>query len=362
MHLERLVLQNFRNYQQSKFDFNQNTTLIVGPNTAGKTNLVEAIYYLSFGKSFRTEKDVHLIRFGQDIARVQGLLIDNLSTSSEKNEKTTLEAVLAYGNVTGGRFSKKYLVNNVPKRRIDFEGRMPLVLFSPEELDIVTAGPSLRRQLLDEVLEQTDREYRIARVLYDKALKQRNALLDVAKETGKRDKKQFAYWDELLIANGSVITAKREAFIAFLNEQKKEIFDCTLTYDKSVISEERLAQYADVEIGAGVTLIGPQRDDVLFLINSTDHEIKHFASRGQQRLVVLQIKLLQMLFIKQQTGNIPLLVLDDIFSELDQQNTKHVLQMLDTQQTIITTADETFQKRHPLQNTSVIHLKNRESI
>src|SRR6266699_3432625 len=142
MLLNRLVLQNFRSYTQTDFTFSNETTLIVGPNTAGKTNLVEAIYLLSFGKSFRAEKDVHMIRFGEDIGRVQGLLQFQIS-NEKKIEKTKLEVMLAQGEVTSGRFAKKFLVNDVSKRRVDFEGVLPIVLFSPEELDIVIAGPSL---------------------------------------------------------------------------------------------------------------------------------------------------------------------------------------------------------------------------
>lgn len=348
MHVKRLVLQHFRSYQQQTFTFDPQTTLIMGPNTAGKTNLVEALYLLAFGKSFRAEKDVQLIQFEKEIGRVQGLIINT--------EKTKLEVMLAQGEMTGGRFTKKFLVNDVPKRRIDFEGLLPLVLFSPEELDIVIAGPSLRRRFLDEVLEQVDREYRIARTVYDKTIRQRNALLSLAKETGKRKKEQFVYWDELLITNGQRITEKREQFLSFVNQQHKDIFPFTAVYDKSVISEARLLQYADAEIGAGVTLVGPHRDD-FFMEMDNKKNIRSFGSRGQQRLVVLQLKLLQIHYISQSLGFRPLLVLDDIFSELDAKNTGLVLEMINKQQTIITTANKELVPEKILRKMNMIELK-----
>lgn len=356
MILHRLVLQHFRSYEQQSFDFDPKTTLIIGPNTAGKTNIVESLYLLSFGKSFRAEKDMHMIQFEKEIGRVQGLLFENGQLSIENDNKTKLEVMLAQGEMTGGRFTKRFLVNDVPKRRIDFEGLLPLVLFSPEELDIVIAGPSLRRQFLDDVLEQVDREYRIARTQYDKAIRQRNALLSLAKETGRRKKDQFIYWDNLLITNGQLITQKREEFLNFVNDQTKHIFSFTTIYDKSTISESRLLQYEDAEVAAGVTLVGPHRDD-FFAEMSAGKNVRSFGSRGQQRLVVLQLKLLQIQFISQSLDARPLLVLDDIFSELDIHNTGLVLDMIHQQQTVITTANRDLVPESHIGTMSVIELK-----
>jgi DNA replication and repair protein RecF len=358
MYLSRLVLQNFRSYSQQTFDFSQERTLVVGVNTAGKTNLVEAIYLLAFGKSFRAEKDVQMIGFNQEIGRVQGK-INNYEltiTNDQKKQETKLEVMLAQGEMTGGRFTKKFLVDEVGKRRVDFTGMLPLVLFSPEELDIVIAGPSLRRRFLDEVLESVDREYRLAKSLYEKALRQRNALLQIAKETGIRKKEQFAYWDDLLITNGQYITEKREEFLLFIHQEKKDIFSFSATYDKSVMSEVRLQQYADAEIGAGVTLVGPHRDD-FFMLMENEKNVRYFGSRGQQRLVVLQLKLLQIQFIAKSLGFRPLLLLDDIFSELDATNTNLILEMIHQQQTIITTANKEVIPKNSLEKMSVIELK-----
>ena len=127
--------------------------------------------------------------------------------------------------VNGGSQYKKFLVNGVAKRRVDFAGHFLAVLFSPQDLEIIVDSPSLRRNFLDQILEQVDRNYRVAVIAYTKALRQRNALLEQARETGLRNEKQFEYWDNLVIENGNIITAKREEFINFLNSSAKDIFD-----------------------------------------------------------------------------------------------------------------------------------------
>lgn len=374
MLLQKIILQNFRSYTQSLFDFSPHTTVIIGPNTAGKTNLMEAIWLLSSGKSFRVEKDMQMVRFEKDVARVKGMIVGSSNAKrfgmgyksipaaggtegaegTKAEDKEVLEVMLASGETTGGRFVKRYTVNDIPKRRADFAGHLPAVLFSPEELDIVSAGPSLRRRFLDDVLEQVDVEYRRATSLYEKALRQRNALLDLAKETGRRKEEEFAYWDSLLIQNGQYITHTRELFLETINDTQKEIFDIRVTYDKSTISEERLLQYKDAEMGAGVTLVGPHRDD--FSIYKDARELKYFGSRGQQRLGVLQLKLVQQRYIEKALQVKPLLLLDDIFSELDSQHMELVLSMLRDQQAIVTTTHKEFVKADHLKSATVIAL------
>jgi DNA replication and repair protein RecF len=156
------------------------------------------------------------------------------------------------------------------------------------------------------------------------------------------------YWDDLLITAGNTITQKREDLITYINDQKKALFSCSLAYDKSVISAERLSQYADAELGAGVTLVGPHRDDVQILMESLGRKepiaIKSYGSRGQQRLAVLQLKLLQLVYMREHLAEQPVLLLDDIFSELDDMHINHILEMIHGQQTIITTTHKEFIK------------------
>lgn len=347
MILKNIYLQNFRSYEKSEFSF-ENTTLIVGPNTSGKTNLIEAIYLLSSGKSFRTDKDVQMLKFNKEVGRVKGEIEDN-----------ELEVVITNGLVNGKSQYKKFLVNGVAKRRVDFAANLLTVLFSPQDLDIIIDSPSLRRNFLDEVLEQVDREYRIASIAYVKALRQRNALLETTRETGIRNEKQFEYWDNLVIENGTIISSKREEFIEFANSSAKDIFDFVINYDKSLISKERLLQYKEQEVLSGVTLVGPHRDDFsVSMFNSsrnTVHDVKFFGSRGQQRLAILQLKMLELLFIEEKLGQRPVLILDDIFSELDEGHINLIFEEIGKQQTIMTTTHKEFIPKKLLKTMKIIN-------
>ncbi len=326
-----LSLQNFRNYKKRAFEFTNPSVVIVGPNTTGKSNLIEGISLLSFGKSFRADKDVQMVSFGHEMARVKG-----------KTNDLELEVVVTIGEVAGIKTQhKRYFVNGVAKRRLDFVGNFPSVLFSPQDLEIIVGSPGFRREFLDKILEQTDRVYAVALLGYKKAIKQRNALLDNAKKTGHTRDKQFEYWDSLVIRNGNVLTAKREVFIEHLNSTKKEIFDMSLVYDKSEISRDRLDRYRDAERSVGVTLVGPHRDDFIVYFEKFK-DLKLFGSRGQQRLGVLQLKLLELDYVRSRAENEPSLLLDDIFSELDEDHIKLILGNLGSSQVIITTTHEEF--------------------
>ena len=328
--LKSVSLQNFRSYKKTTFEFDF-SNIVIGPNTAGKSNLIESIFLLSTGKSFRAEKDLQMVHFGQELGRARGK-VDDLD----------LEVMVTVGEVAGVRSQfKRFFVNGVAKRRADFVGNLPSVLFSPQDLEIIIGSPGLRREFLDNVLEQTDRDYRLALLGFTKSLRQRNALLDLVKNGLPRSESQFDYWDTLVIRNGSVLTRKREEFIAWLNQAKKDILNVTIDYDKSVISKERLAQYYEAEGATGVTLVGPHRDD-FFLFIDNEKQLKSFGSRGQQRLGVLQLKILELEYLRQKTEKEPLLLLDDVFSELDENHINLILDKTHGQQTIITTTHEEF--------------------
>lgn len=355
MNLISLSLQNFRSYKKFQIDF-ESQNVVIGPNTVGKTNILEAISLLSLGKSFRAEKEIDAIKFNEDLARVKGVV-------KKDSQKINLEMVISSGALEGTeRFSKKFIVNGVGKRRVDFSANLLTVIFSPDDLEIVSGSPGNRRNFLDNILEQTDYEYRLALTSFSKGLRQRNALLGLAKENGIRNEKQFEYWDNLLIDNGQQITEKREELVKHFNNYSKKIFDFAVFYDKSIISKERLLQYKDAEVGAGVTLVGPHRDDLSFSMfnkgsNSTK-EIRPFGSRGQQRLTVLQLKLLELEYIKEKAGYKPVFLLDDVFSELDEKHIEVVLEAAKNQQTIITTTHKEFIRKKFLSTMKIIDLEN----
>lgn len=354
MTITRLLLQKFRNYDSADFKFDDGVTYIVGPNTAGKSNLIEAIYLLAQGKSYRAEKDEQMIRLGESIARVKAALSDGKNT-------TIPEVVLAEPSVTGKAFSKRYFINDIPKRRVDFSSTFQALLFEPSDLDLISGSPSLRREFFDEVLEQTSYDYRHALLTYTKAIRQRNALLQRTKETGIRQDKQFEYWDEILIRTGNQITSARTDFIKYLNSQQKELFPMFLMYDSSIISVERLLQYREAEVASSATLVGPHRDDLGIYMEQSGNRaellLKSFGSRGQQRLAVLQLKLLQLNYMHEKLSEKPVLLLDDIFSELDEEHIRYILEVVNKQQTIITTTHKEFIGEAKITNPRIIELE-----
>jgi len=339
MSISKLRLNSFRNFRTKLLEFSPKITVIVGPNASGKTNILESIFVLATGKSFRARVEEEMVNYAADIARAKGRV------ASDGN-LIDLEAVLTRGLIDIGKSApekiarKKLLVNGVSKRLVDFAGNLKVTLFGPWDLDLVTESPSLRRKFLDTVLSQVDREYRRASLSYEKGLRQRNRLLLRIREEGL-SRSQLLFWDKLLVKNGDYISSARGEFIQFinstkaLNEEKLELF-----YDRSAISEARLEQYAEEEVAAATTLVGPHRDDFIFKREARD--MARFGSRGEQRMGVLWLKLAELSFIEEKSGERPTLLLDDIFSELDHKHRKIVMKVSEKQQTIITTADPHF--------------------
>ena len=355
--VKSINLTNFRNFKKKTIDFSEKLTVIVGPNATGKTNILEALYLLSTGRSFKAQIEEEMVNYNAEIARISGRITNNeLSITDEMTEthytkyiihNSSLEAILTRG--TGDWPRKRLLINGVPKRLVDFAGNFKVVLFGPWDLDLVTESPGLRRRFLDMVLSQVDREYRRVSLSYEKGLRQRNRLLFRIREEGL-PRSQLLFWNQLLIRNGNYITQKREDFIEFINNLKK----CNLKYDSSAISEERLEQYGEEEIAAATTLVGPHRDDFIFLQEKRD--LSKYGSRGQQRMEILWLKLAELAFVEKVTQTVPTLLLDDIFSELDHEHRDVVLSVIVNQQTIITTADEHFLPKLKTNNLKLISL------
>lgn len=301
----KLGLQNFRNYTQKEFEFG-NKTLIVGENGVGKTNILEAIYLLATGKSFRADRDSEIIKYDCQFAIVKS---DGLQITITDR--------------------KKFEVNGVSRRQMDFVGKLRSVLFAPQDMELVTGSPSHRRKYLDFVICQKDREYRRCLLSFEKGLRQRNKLLSMIRE-GLANRSQLYFWDKLLIKNGDYITLKRGEYLQSL------VGDYTTFYDKSIITEERLKQYEVEEVAAATTLVGPHRDD--FVINFSNKDISKYGSRGEQRMAILWLKQGEIKFL----GDDPILLLDDIFSELDHKHRELVSNLVRSYpgQVIATTADE----------------------
>ncbi len=379
MRMRQIYFKGFRNFITAKFEFPAKITIIIGDNATGKSNILEGIYLMATGKSYKAGMEEEMVNYDSGMARIVGVSsIDEGKNPQIHNIKydvqdTKLEVVLTRGEIEheGGRLQKtprkKLLVNGVPRRLIDFAGNLKAVLFGPWDLDLVTESPSVRRKFLDNVLSQVDREYRRALLAYERGVRQRNRLLirirDEAIPVGRQgvSRSQFLFWNSLLIKNGDYISKKREEFIEYINKLYTPISRSkiggtfSVEYDKSAISEARLEQYKDAEVAAGMTLVGPHRDDFVIKLKAqslkrkgsaqesvtTDIErnLATYGSRGEQRMGVLWLKLAELSYIENVTDEKPILLLDDIFSELDHEHRDIVITVADNQQTIITTAD-----------------------
>lgn len=331
--IKKLNLKNFRSFTKASFDFSDKINIINAPNASGKTNILESIFLLSTGKSFKAKVEEEMINYDEEIARVDG-----------QTDDTKLEVVLTRGFIDIGKNTpekvakKKLMVNGISRRMIDFSSNLKVTLFLPEDLDLVTSSPSIRRKFLDTVLSQTDRDYRRALMAYEKGVRQRNKILQKIRDEGL-SRSPLQFWDQLLIKNGNYLTDKREEFVEYINSFKSEISNnYSVEYDRSVISEARLEQYKNEEVAACTTLVGPHRDD--FIFKEAEKNLSSYGSRGEQRMAVLWIKLAELSFTEEKTSQKPTLLLDDIFSELDHMHRKVVMETINNHQVIITSADE----------------------
>jgi DNA replication and repair protein RecF len=369
MHIHSLLLQGFRKFPKETLTFISPVTIIVGGNATGKTTILEALFLLATGKSFRAERDVEGVAFEKEVARIKGVVAH--PSDKEVQDRTELELILTTGLVMGTKTPiKQYMINGVGKRMMDFTGRLKVVLFWPEDLELVTYSPSLRRRYLDSVLIQADREYHRTLGSYERGLRQRNRLLEAIRE-GVAHPHQLLFWDQMLIKQGEYISKKRGEFIDFVNTYpitlpgrqagniQYPINQYQLIYDASFISRDRLDKYREAEVAAGVTLVGPHRDDIEFRIKNSQHSLARgeqgsriknnedrnlaaYGSRGEQRLGVLWLKMGELAYLEKMTGEKPILLLDDILSELDHEHRTVIFSIINNQQTVMTTTDEHF--------------------
>lgn len=346
MRISHLHLTDFRNYKKKSVEFFPDTTLLIGPNGIGKSNVLEAVFLLSKGQSFKAQESSEMIHFGMDVAHIIG------HVEYGKEESVGLHVVLTTGLVQGRRTATmSYKVDEVGRRRIDFVGKLKVVLFEPESLDIVIGDPQKRRDYLDEVLGQTSKEYAHSHAVYAKSLRVRNRLLDAIRD-GKSSLGSLEYWERAMVKHGTLIQEERLRFLEWMNSQTADIL---AEYDASPIDEDRLSKYRDREIALGFTLIGPQRDDMKLQVTSHKSQVRElstfgsrgepskdlasFGSRGEQRMAVLRLKLLEAAWIEQESNEVPVMLLDDIFSELDEEQERMVGGLVRGRQTIMTATE-----------------------
>lgn len=344
MRVASLSLQHIRLHRSFFIALDHPTTVIVGSNASGKTTLIESVYLLATGSSFRAEKIEEMIGFDQELGRVKGVvqvLAESASADEEeKSETAELEVLLTRGEVQGRKTARRlYTVNGVRKRKADATALLQAVVFRPEDMRLVEGSPARRRSFMDSTLSGCYPEYARALKTYEQTLRRRNKLLTQVRE-GEQPRTTLHYWNTSLVSAGTLLQQHRRNFLqSFSGVEFPLAF--TSQYQPSVITEARIAEYLPREVAAGHTLIGPHKDDFVVKLPFAGERrsVATFGSRGQQRMAVLWLKFGEFGFIQQVSGHQPVLLLDDILSELDEQMQTLALAVVAHCQSLITTTD-----------------------
>jgi DNA replication and repair protein RecF len=357
MKVKKLKLTNFRNYSELEIQFHNNINIFIGKNAQGKTSLLESIYLLSISKSHKTHKDKEMIQFNQSFAKVSGLI-----------EKTDDEVEL---DIIISNQGKKALINSVEKRKIsEFIGSFNVVMFAPEDLDIVKRDPLNRRKFLDVEIGQTSPIYIHSLNQYNKILKQRNEYLKQAYQNNNLDENYLDILTSQLAELGALIKKKRHDFIeklnfyanqlhSFISNQQETLrIEYVSTYENYTDTHSIFTLYKKnytSDFRRGTTQIGIHRDDLVFYVNGIN--VSSFGSQGQQRTTALAIKLSLIDFIKDETGHYPIVLLDDVLSELDDIRQTHLLDCIKEKvQTFVTTTNISGIKADIVSKADIFHI------
>ncbi|MBF0714314.1 DNA replication/repair protein RecF [Gemella sp. GH3] len=371
MKLKNLNLLYFRNYDFININLHPSLNILVGDNANGKTNIIESIFFLSLGRSFRTKKDTECIKFGEEATCMSCTLQNN------HTEKDIMLAISQKG--------KNAKISGIKKSKLtDFVGELNIVLFSPEDLQLVKGSPSLRRDFIDREFYQISRIYHKYSLTYKHLLKQRNTFLKEMRKN-RNDEVSKMYLETLTLQLSKLaiyITKERVNFIKRINsfaydtmlnisDNKEKL---RIIYKSSVMDELRLNNIESSEfnenklteammkkmhddINNGSTKIGIHHDDLIFFLN--DKDAKKYASQGQQRSIVLSLRLAEIYFLKEKTGEYPILLLDDVLSELDKNRQEKMLSIINNDvQTFITTPSVNELTKDLLDNSIVFRINN----
>ena len=340
MYFKSVSLENFRNYERLSLEFDEKLNLFLGKNAQGKTNLLESLFIMGLGKSFRTNNDRDMIKFSSSNAKASSLVID-------EDRETSIE--ISY--LGEGKIIK---VDGIKlDRSIDLLENVYVVIFSPDDLKIIKEGPDNRRRFLDRELCQIKPVYYSDLGNYKKVLKQRNMLL----RQNSSDEALFAVFDEALCDYGVRIIEERERFTERICEISRKIHsdisggkeNLLITYETRLSKDiktrvERKQEYRDLldshfqsDLMKGYTGFGPHKDDLKIEIDGID--IRMYGSQGQQRTAALSMKLAEIGLIKQETGKNAVLLLDDVLSELDQSRQRYLIESMSDVQVFITTTE-----------------------
>lgn len=328
MHLQSIKLNNFKNYSEIDLGFSNNINCFVGNNGVGKTNLMDAIYYLSFSKSYFNSVDSQNIKYGESFFAIHG----NYSMPDCEE----LQMVSCVQRREGGKqlkFNKKAY-----QRFSDHIGKIPLVMISPYDQDLINAGSDMRRKFLDGIISQTDRQYLDTLIMYQKSVEQRNALLKQFCENRFFEEEQLKLWDEQLVRLGTPIFERRKEFLKDFEDLFHQYFTLisssaekvSVFYDSQLNSadfSEALQEAWKKDSYAQHTSVGVHKDDLVFQIDD-GMPIKKFGSQGQQKTFVLALKLAQFEYIAQVRKMKPILLLDDVFDKLDIERVRQLIHLV----------------------------------
>ncbi len=356
MYISSLSLSNFRNYSAEKIEFSPYTNVIYGDNAQGKTNILEAVYIFSQGRSHRAKSDRELIKFGEDFAKLSLEFHDN-----ERDYKSSVRLI------KNGK--KNIKINHVQITKLSMlMNYLNVVMFSPEDLDLVKGSPSARRRFIDSSISQLYPRYLTSLIDYHKALDQKNSLLKTLKFKGVKSDVMLSVWNEQLAIEASKIMKYRTDFTALIDEFaaniQKEISGETLkiAYSPGIKTEDidksTIFKYLERnqrrEIELASAQVGVQRDDLHISING--NEAKVYGSQGQQRTAALSMKIAQADYIHHVKGEYPVLLLDDIMSELDINRRMYLSEKITGKQVLITSTDTDLIES--TDNTQLLHIKN----
>ena len=363
MHIESIYLKNFRNYEEESIKFCPNINIFYGENAQGKTNILEAIYLVSMGKSHRTQRYNEMIKWDKDYSRV-----------NIKYSKNTIEGNIDFFIKKNQK--KQIKINGIKIDKLsEILGKINIVMFSPDHMKIVKDGPSERRKFIDAILSQTKPKYYYNLTQYIKVLGQRNILL--SNDNKKKEiEKTLDVWDYQLIDFGSKIIKDRDSFIKNIGgiaeninsqlsggkEKLHTIYKPSVNFIDYSLNEikesfaKRLEKARPMDIKRGVTCYGPHRDEITLSINGK--ELRSFGSQGQQRSALLSLKLSEMSFIKEETGTVPVLLLDDVFSELDIKRQNYLLFYIRDMQVVLTCTEYKNINLSDIKNCSYFEVKN----
>jgi DNA replication and repair protein RecF len=329
-----ISLQKFRSYKDSAFEFERGVNIIIGANGSGKTNLLEAVLVLAQGKSFRA-KDHELIQLNKPWARLDGHFAD----------QTRVVKLVRQDKA----FEKSYQINQQPFKRLSLDKTLPVFLFEPNHLQLIPRGPEFRRQYFDDVLERSQAGFKALASSYRRVLAQRNALL---KQHPAQAKKQLFAWDVRLSELGSQIASARQQLADKINKDISKIYSQIAgrrsraeiiystplrvdNYSSQLLKKLESAQ--DQDFSYGFTSHGPHRED--FVLNLNSQLAQASASRGENRSLLVALKIIELHILEKSREQKPIFLLDDVFSELDGSRRRHLVDFLKDYQTIITTTD-----------------------